>query len=165
MFNPLAPWTEEALKGFVEEGHRYFVRQTFNRAKGSFDEGIKGYYLFCHYKEHAQAKEHYDALKNDLNRFLYDWENEEHRKKLEIAAKRPPGYKLFSNTFMPDWELHITDRIKKMIRLYIQREGWYPKKEEGVDISFYPYFGQVMITLKFRGQEAKVAFEDIEKIQ
>jgi hypothetical protein len=165
MFNPLAIWTEEVLKGLIEEGQRYFIRQTFSRAKGAFDEGIKGYYLICHYKDYAPAKEHYDALKNDANRFLYDWEDEEHKKKLGVAASRPPGYKIYSNTFMPDWERHITERIKKKIRLYIQRKGWYPKKEEGVDISFYPYFGRVMITLKFRGQQASVAFDDIENIE
>jgi hypothetical protein len=164
MFNPLALWTEEALKGFIEDGHRYFVRQTFNRARNAFDENIRGYYLFCHYKEYAPAKEHFDALKNDPNRFLYDWEDEEHRKKLQIAAGQPPGYKIFTNTFIPDWENRITKAMKQKIRLYIQRKGWYPRREETVHIAFFPHFGEVMIILKFRGQEVHVPLDDIEKL-
>jgi hypothetical protein len=108
MFNPLEPWNEAALEGFIKAGMRYFVRQCFDRAKGPFDENIKGYFLFCHYKNYAPAKEHYDAIKDDPSRFLYDWEEPEHREKLSIAASRPPGYKLYTNTFMPKWEQHLT---------------------------------------------------------
>jgi len=165
MFNPLAIWTEDVLRGLIEEGHGYFVRQTFERARTPFDDSMKGYYLICHYKEATSAREHFDALKKDPHRYFYDWRDEEHRSRLEAAARGPEGYKIYSNTFMPNWEQHITKRIKKNIRLYIQKKGWYPKKEEGVDISFYPYFGKVMITLKFRGQQVSVAFDDIEKIQ
>ena len=148
----------------VAEGHRYFVRQTFNRARDHFDEGIKGYFLFCHYKEYLPAKEHYEALVQDTHRFLYDWENEEHRKKLTIAAGQPPGYKLYSNTFINGWERLLTNRIKQKIRTYIQRQGWIPKSSETVSTRFYPHFGEVMIALRFRQKELSVTFEEIEKM-
>jgi hypothetical protein len=164
MFNPLAPFDDKALEGFIKDGHRFFVRQTFNRAKDHFDEGIKGYFLFCHYKDEGPAKEHYDALKHDPYRFLYDWQKETDRKKLLLAASRPEGYKIFTNTFMPDWEHHITNRIKQKVRAYIISQGWKPDNEEGVAISFYPHFGEVMIILKFRRQELRVKFEVIEKM-
>jgi hypothetical protein len=163
MFNPLAPMSEKALKSMIEEGHIYFVRQTFNRAKDPFDEGIKGYYLFCHYKTETLAKEHYDALRSDPNRFLYNWQNEAHKLKLLSAASHPAGYKLYTNTFIPDWEKHITNRMKQKVRAYINKQGWRPSREEGVDISFYPHFGEVMVTLRFRRQEVKIKFEEIEK--
>ena len=164
MYNPFALWTEEALNSFVEEGHRYFVRQTFNRGKDAFDENNKGCFLFCHYTDYTNAKEHFDALKNDVHRFLYDWEDEDHKKKLRMAASQPQGYKIYTNTFMPDWEKHITDRIKQKIRTYIQRKGWRPTREQGVQIAFFPHFGEVMIALKFLGREVHVPFDDIEKL-
>lgn len=164
MFNPLALMSEKALKSMVAEGHRFFVRQSFNRARDPFDEGIKGYYLFCHYKEESLAKEHYDALKDDPNRYLYYWEKEEHQKKLHAAASAPPGYKLYTNTFMPDWENHLTDKMKRKVRAYINQQGWRPGREDGIDISFYPYFGEVMVTLRFRRQQVKIKFEEIEKM-
>jgi hypothetical protein len=163
MFNPLAPMSQEALLSMVEDGNRYFVRQTFSRARVPFDEGIKGCYLFCHYKEYSHAKEHFDALNTDTERFLYDWEIEEHRKKLEIAASAPPGYRIYTNTFVPDWERHLTDKVKRSVRAYINKQGWKPGREEGVDISFYPHFGEVMIILRFKRQEVRINFEEIEK--
>jgi hypothetical protein len=65
---------------------------------------------------------------------------------------------------MPDWEAHITDRMKRKVRAYINKQGWRPSKEEGVDISFYPHFGEVMVSLRFRRQQVKIKFEEIEKM-
>ena len=164
MFNPLAPLNEAALGGLIKAGMRYFVRQTFHRARTPLEEHIKGCFLFCHYEAYAAAKEHFDALKDDPHRFLYDYEEPAHRAKLRIAAARPDGYKLYTNTFMPNWRQHLTDRIKKKIRAYIQSRGWNPRREEGVKISFFPHFGEVMIRLKCNRQEVRVKFEDIEKM-
>ena len=161
MFNPLAPWTEKALDGFIREGKKYFVRQTFNRAMHPFDEDIKRCFLLCHYDLYAHAKEHYDALKDDPARFLYEWDNEDDQQKLKIAAAQPHGYKIFSNTFMPDWERHITNRMKQKIRAFIAGKGWKPDGN-GVLIDFYPHFGEVMITLRFRDQKLSVKLEEVE---
>ena len=164
MFNPLAPFTEQALMGMTKEGHRYFVRQTFPRGLDYFEEGIKGSFLFCHYQEYPPAKEHFDALADDPHRFLYDWEDEEHRKKLVLAAGKPKGYKIFTNTFLLDWELHVTVRLKQKITSYIKSLGWKPAREDPVIPVFYPHFGEVMVSLKFRRQEVRVKFEEIEKL-
>jgi len=162
MFNPLAPWTEKALDGFIREGKKYFVRQTFHRAKHPFDKDVKGCFLLCHYDSYALAKEHYDALKDDAYRFLYQWDRDDHQHKLQRAASRPAGYKIYSNTFMPDWERHVTKQLKQKIRAFIKEKGWNPAREEGVQIDFYPHFGEVMITLRFREQKLSVKLEEIE---
>lgn len=164
MFNPLAPFNEAALNGFIKAGMRYFVRQTFPRGSTPFEQEVKGCFLFCHYEAYAPAKEHFDALKDDPHRFLYDYEDAAHQQKLHLAASRPPGYKLYTNTFLPNWRHHVTDRIKRKIKAYIQSRGWNPRREEGVKISFFPHFGEVMVRLKFNRQEVRVKFEDIEKM-
>ena len=163
MFNPLAIWTEKALDGFVREGKRYFVRQRFDRARSPFAGEEKRCFLFCHYQVYTQAREHYDALMDDPDRFLYDWEVELHRQKLLLAASQPAGYEIYTNTFMPDWERHITSRLKQKIRGFIQTHGWKPGREDGVLIDFYPHFGEVMVTLRFRDQKLSVKLEEIEK--
>jgi hypothetical protein len=163
MFNPLAIWTEKALEGFVREGKRYFVRQSFDRAKSPFGNVKNAYFLFCHYQVYTQAREHFDALTGDPFRFLYDWEMENHRKKLLVAASQPAGYEIYSNTFMPDWERHITNRLKQKLRAFIQSHGWKPGREDGVLIDFYPHFGEVMVSLRFREQKLSVKLEEIEK--
>ncbi len=163
MFNPLALFDERALEGFVREGHRYFVRQTFERGRDPFDRTCRGVFLFCHYKDLPKAKEHYDVLAGDRNRFLYDWEDPLHRKKLITAAAGDHGYKIFSNTLVPDWEQHITDRVKAKIRAYIMRLGWKPAREEAVIPVLYPHFGEICVSLRFRKQEVRVTFEELEK--
>src|SRR5689334_19256398 len=102
MFNPFYPFNSRLLNAFVAKGRKYFVRQTFNRAKDHFDEGIKGYYFFSHYDNLAEAQEHYDAIAHDPNRFLYDWNDIEHRSKLEIAASALPQYKIYTGVFKSD---------------------------------------------------------------
>ena len=164
MFLPFARFDEAALEGFLKEGQRYFVRQDFPRARSAFDEGIRGYFLLCHYADYFRAKEHFDTLVQDPFRFLYDWEEEEHRKKLLVAASSPKGYRIYTNTFLPDWERHLTTRIHQKIRAYVKSLGWKPRSGEGVEPVFYPHFGEVYIRLKMGKREVRVKFEEIEKI-
>ena len=62
---------------------------------------------------------------------------------------------------MPDWERHITNRMKQKIRAFIAGKGWKPDGN-GVLIDFYPHFGEVMITLRFRDQKLSVKLEEVE---
>ena len=164
MFNPLAPLNEAALDGLVKAGHRFFVRQTFNRAKDHFDEGIKGYFLFCHYEDYFRAKEHFDVLLHDPYRRIYDWETNADRDRLLVAAQQPPGFRVFTNTFLPDWERHLTNRLHAKIWRYVQQLGWKPKSGEAVQPQFYPHFGEVYVSLKLGSREVRVNFEEIEKL-
>lgn len=165
MFNPLAPLSPELLDKFIGEDYRYFTRQTFLRAREPFNDAIKAYFLICHYDDEFRAREHFDTLKDDPNRFLYDWQNEEHQQKLRAAATQPAGYKIYANVFLPDWERHLTDRIVNQMKLFVRSLGWKPKREEGLHPVFYPHFGDVFVSIKFRGQEVKVNFEEIEKLR
>ncbi len=163
MFNPLAILEERLLEALVQQDHRYFVRQTFERVRDPFDKGLKGCFLFCHYKDLSKAREHYDVLTADRNRFLYDWEDEVHRKRLKLAASGPAGYKIFSNTLVPDWEAHITRGTKEKIKAYIMRLGWKPTRDEAIIPVLYPHFGEICVSLRFRKQEVRVSFAEIEK--
>ncbi|HEX2606777.1 MAG TPA: hypothetical protein VHK91_05335 [Flavisolibacter sp.] len=165
MFNPLAPFQLPVLQAMIAEGHRYFVRQTFLRSHDPFDQKTRGSFLFCHYKDYPKAKEHFDVLADDPLRFLYAWDDPDHQVRLQFAASAPEGYKLYSNTFLPDWEHHLTDRLKEQIRRYIQRLGWKPGKNDAIIPAFYPYFGEVYVALRFRKQEVRIKFEEIENLR
>jgi hypothetical protein len=41
-------------------------------------------------------------------------------------------------------------------------KGWKPRREEGVQVSFFPHFGEVMINLKFNRQLPRIKFDNIE---
>lgn len=162
MFNLLAKFDNRALNGLLKQGHRYFVRQTFNQAREAFDNTTKALFLICHYKDGAKAKEHFDVLTDDPNRFLYSWDAPEHQERLKVDADGPEGYKIFSNTFIEDWENHITDRFRSKIRAYIDELGWKPSRNDVVKFDFFPRFGEPFATLRFKKQAVEVSFEEID---
>ena len=162
MFNPFYPFTDQLLDAFVKNGKTFFVRQTFNRAKDHFDEGIKGYFLFSHYDNATTAMDHYGAISYDPNRFLYDWHNPEHQEKLRVAGSGLKEYKIFSAVFKTDWEKQLTNRMKERVRQYVSKLGWSPKSGEMVDTNYEIQFGELYLRLKYGGRQAKVKFEEIE---
>lgn len=163
MFNLLAKFDNRTLDGLLTQGHRYFVRQTFEKGREVFDITTKAHFLICHYKDPAKAKEHYDVLTDDPARFLYDWDAPEHQQRLRMAAEQPAGYKIFSNTFMENWEDHITDRFRAKIRGYIDNDlGWKPSRKDTVRFDFFPRFGEPYATLRFKKQAVEVSFEEID---
>jgi hypothetical protein len=164
MFNPFYPFTTQLLDGFVKKGKKYFVRQTFHRAMDHFDEGIKGYFIFSHYDNLTTAMDHFGAIANDAYRFLYDWDNAEHREKLKIAASQPKEYKIFAGVFKQDWERQVTNRLKEKVRMYVSKLGWSPKPGEMVDTKYEIQFGELYMRLSYAGRQAKVKFEEIEKL-
>ncbi len=164
MFNPFFPFSMQLLNAFIVQNKKFFVRQTFDRGKNPFDDDIKGYFMVSHYDDKTAAATHFDALKGDPNRFLYNWNNQEHQEKLKIAAGSPKGYKIYSSVFQKDWEKHITDKTKAKIRMYVAGLGWRPSRNDGLTTDFYLTFGEVYIRLKYKGHVEKIKFEEIEKL-
>lgn len=163
MFNPLYPLTTDVLQATIDRGCVYFVRNTYTQAFDHFDHNIKGYYLFTHYNDLAKAEAHYNSIKHDKSRFLYDWNNPEHQDRLKKAAASPQGYKIFSTYFLPDYKKKITNPLKDKINKYMYRHtDWKPGRGETVNVDFFLQFGTLYITMSYAGQQIKVNFTDIE---
>ncbi|MEO5998861.1 MAG: hypothetical protein ABIN89_18970 [Chitinophagaceae bacterium] len=163
MFNPFSTLSVPLLDAFVKSGKKYFVRQTFTRGKSLLDEGVKGYFIFTHYSEIGHAQHHLGAIEHDPNRFLYEWDNQEHQQKLIIAAGTPPGYKIYSSVFEKDWQKWLTVHLKDKVKKYIDyRLGWKPGGGETVDFQIYSNYGDLYAKLKLRSQEVRVKLELIE---
>jgi hypothetical protein len=164
MFNPFCLLTTPLLNSFIRNGKTYFVRQTFNRTKDRFEGNIKASFLFSQYNSLATAQDHFGAIGYDPNRFLYNWDDHLHRERLKIAASQPEGYKIYANVFQKDWERMVTDRMRERVRFYVKGLGWKPERDENVGTNFEVQFGELFIRLKYGNREAKVKFEEIEKI-
>jgi hypothetical protein len=164
MFNPFYPFTKQLLEGFLKYNKKYFVRQSFERGRNILDESIKEYFLVTHYGNLTTAMDHFGAISHDPRRFLYDWNNPEHREKLLVAASNPNGYKIFASVLKPEYEKGTAKQLKNKLRTYINKIGWYPKRDEGVSSNYELQFGELYIRLKYAGREAKVKFEEIENL-
>jgi len=163
MFNPFYPLTAPLLDAFVAKGKTYFVRQTFNRAKNPFDDQVKGCFLFSHYDNFTTAQDHFGAIAHDPNRFLYQWNNPEHRQRLRVAASELTEYHNYASVLRPDYDKGLTDKVKKKIRQYVtNRLEWQLKGGDTLDTNFELQFGELFIRFKHGSRQAKVKFEEIE---
>src|SRR5687768_7876136 len=163
MFNPFALLSKPLLYAFVQSGKKYFIRQDFKRASDHFHENVKRYLIITHYTEKGHAEHHYGAISQDPYKFMYDWENADHREKLHIAAAQPSGYKIYSTVFNKDWEKHITNPLKQKLRNYVEGKlGWRPSVAETIGFDVYVHYGELYARLKLRTQEVRVKLEEIE---
>jgi hypothetical protein len=163
MFNPLCLLTPPLLDAFVKANKKYFVRQSYPRGESLIDKDIKGYFLISHYADLTDAKQHFVAISKDAHRYLYNWENQEDRQKLNRAVTQPEGYKIFAAVVMPDWKKRAETVLDKKIRHYIDHKlKWHPGRYDTVDFELFPQFGEVFVTLKLRNQRIKVSLEEVE---
>lgn len=165
MFNPFSFLSKPLLDAFVKSGKKYFVRQSFPRAKDHFDESIKAYFIFTQYSEIAHALHHLDAISHDPHRFLYEWDNPEHRQKLCVAADNPPCYKVYACVLNKHWQKQIQNAIREKTRGFIERNiGWKPRRNDTVKCILFVNNGELYAKLKLRAEEVRVKLEEIENI-
>lgn len=165
VFNPVYPFTIDVLKGSIDRGCKYFVRNRWHAGYDHFDEIQTQSLIIVHYLDLKEAEAHLQAIKQDKYRFLYDITNQDHLDRLQKAAQQPEGFKIFSSYFRPDYKKLITPRLKGKINSWMYRNtDWKPKRGQTVNVDFYLQFGQLFITMSFQGRKIKVRFEDIETI-
>jgi hypothetical protein len=163
MFNPFYLLNTDLLHSFIDNGKKFFVRQTYNGIIRTGDR-TERQFIFSHYPNISLALDHFGAIENDRFRYVYDWNNEEHRKRLLIAASQPVGFKIWSAVFIKDWEKLITKEIEEKVRKYIKSIGWTPLRNDIIKPLYYLYYGHLYIELKFRTNVVRIKFEEIEKM-
>ena len=160
---PFHIFNGKLLDAFIRSGKRYFVRQSFKCGFAYREEGIRAYFIISHYADLGAAQEHYDVIEKDGTRFLYDWEDPEHRKKLILASKNPDGYRIYANVFQKNWIQQITPDLKHKARRYIQEKLlWRPSRFDHVHFIIESRFGELYARIQTRNLEACIKFEEIE---
>ena len=169
--NPLTLFTSQLFAVHLQSGNRYFVRQTYQRGlqtttslhQQANTAPPKAAFLISEYTELSRAKIHMAELETDSQAYLYDAEDEEHLRRLNIAASQPAGYAIYAPLLaMRKWK--PTDALKAKIKSYIEtRLKWKPKGSDGLDAELFLQFGELFITLKFGRDHAKVRLIEIEK--
>lgn len=162
MHNPFGLLNLKLLHALTDAGNRYFVRQTYKRGLNPFDPVQKTAFLFTHYRNLHEAQAHFNSIKQDKNRFLYDSMNPMHDAKLEIAAKQIPEFPVYTPLLEKPWE--PSAKMSEMIRRYIGIHlDWKPAREELVKAGLFSQFGELFVNLKYRTFETKVPLDEIEK--
>lgn len=160
MFNPCYPFTKELLESMIQKGVVHFVRSTFIRGK---KDGIKEAVLISHYHDPAEAERHFNAIKQDRHRFLYDARNLEDLEKLKNATNPPEGYKCYSKILIPEIEKKITTIFRENVKRYLFRNtNWDLKGKVKIIPFLYFQLGELYVRISHEGDEIKIKFEDIE---
>lgn len=162
MHNPLALLTKESLDGMIQQGNLYFVRQAYARGYDHFETGVKGIYLFSHYRDREMADKHYKILK-DQGAAFYDVNIQEDKEKLYIAADQPVGYRIYSALLKAKkWEPtpQLGPKIKQYIRLDTK---WKLDRSDTVRVDLFIQFGELFLKLRKGPDEIKVPLSDVER--
>lgn len=166
LFNPFPLLSEAILKEKIASGKRWFVRQTYPR--GLTDQpGLRAAFLFRAYgaSEKNLTDQHLLHIKNDGNARLYDVELEEDRRKLQIAARQPAGFRVYyAGTLKTKWKPPVLyeTRIKNYIRTY--HPDWRPRgKNQQIQVGLHEQYGALFLKLSFEEDEEMIPFELIEK--
>jgi hypothetical protein len=161
MHNPFVLLSAKLLQSLIQAGHTHFVRQTYPRGRKDVHDPVGATFLISHYTDGYRAQTHYDALAHDPHRFLYHIANEEHLKKLNMAAVQPPGYTIYSPLMAQPWKPNA--EMAASIRSYIsEKMNWTPGRNEMVKADLFTRFGELFINLKYGNHEIKVPLEEIE---
>ena len=161
MHNPFPLYSPRLLKGMLQAGHAFFVRQTYPRGSDHFNKP-KGTFLISPYPDVNRANLHFEAIKNDRHRFLYDISKPRHIEKLHLAAAQPEGYKIYAPLLPAAWK--PSDLMAGKIRRYIaQHLQWRPGRD-GVQSNLFLQFGELFITLRSGTQEVKIPLSAVERL-
>ena len=163
MFNPFVLFSKALLEAYVKAGKLYFVRQVLHDSASANTGNNRKSFLITHYSEAGHAQHHYGAIIQDPYKFLYEWANPEHRKKLAVAAGQPEGYKIYASVFATDWQKRITPEWKQKIKRYADDVIKGTSSVSGVvDFEVYIHYGELYIRFKLRNQEVRVKLAEIE---
>jgi len=142
---------------------KLIVRQHYPR--GSTGNDTIPLLLTYYYKNNDidvnRANLHLKQLLEDKYRFLYDTENEEHRKKLLIAAEQPRGYRIFINLLPARWQ--PTTSLRRKIHAYVQKK--YEKKNsktQKINVQLQDLYGKLYLLLSWKENKAEVLLDEVE---
>lgn len=167
MYNPFTLLSVPLLHEKIQAGKRYFVRQTYKR--GMQPRLIAAFLLRAYdEKEKNLAGEHLLRLKNDGNAYMYDSQDRDDLKKLQVAASQPFGYKVFyAGKMGADWKppVDYQARIRKYVRAHFPR--WQAaatgqKEDRTIAIGLHEEFGQLFLKFNYNTEIALVPLQEIE---
>ncbi len=164
MYNPFVILNENLLHAMLKQP-MYFVREQF--ARGAENNKTFIPLLFTHYSQNGvaieRAKRHYELLKRDPYRYLYDTTTEAHVQKLKMAARQPDGFRIYVNILPNTW---IPPRhLKNHIYLYMLANfpEWKNDQSKKLKINIQDLFGKLYLVFSWKGNKVEVLLDEIEK--
>ncbi|MBO9727743.1 MAG: hypothetical protein J7623_03785 [Chitinophaga sp.] len=162
MHNPLALLSGELVTALLENGFTLFVRQSYAAGRTNTDIHIREVFLITPYKDIGEANMHFQHIRFDSRKYIYQAHHPEEIAKLYKAASQPAGYKVYASLLQQEvWQPPLI--MDPAVRRYISRKTtWRPDKEEAVQAELFLHYGELYFTLKYGDEEIKVPLSEID---
>jgi hypothetical protein len=162
MHNPLALLSVALVKALLENGFTLFVRQSFPAGRNDSDLHISEVFLITPYKDIGEANLHFQHIRFDHRKYIYQAHHPEEIEKLYKAASQPPGYKVYASLLQQvEWDppLYMDPYVRKYISF---KTKWRPEKREQVNAELFLHYGELYFRLTYGDEEIKVPLSDID---
>lgn len=162
MHNPLALLSAALVKALLENGFTLFVRQSYAAGRDHNDQHVREVFLITPYKDIGEANMHFQHIRFDHRKYIYQAHRPEEIEKLYNAASQPPGYKVYASLLQQEvWDppLYMDPAVRRYISL---KTKWRPERKEEVSAELFLHYGELYFTLKYGAEEIKVPLTEIE---
>lgn len=165
MLNPYILLTPALLDAMIRQP-RFFVRQYYYRGCAPGTSQIP--LLFSHYSQVGIDKErafrHFELMKDDKYRYVYDTTNPKDLLNLKNASRQPAHYKIFTNLLVQRWQPPKTIRTKVYAYLKEKFQVESMLGKESVRINLQDLFGKLYLRINWKGTSLEVLLDEIENI-
>jgi len=162
MHNPLALLSAALVKALLENGFTLFVRQSYAAGRDHTDLHTREVFLITPYKDIGEANMHFQHIRFDHRKYIYQAHRPEEIEKLYKAASQPPGYKVYASLLQQEvWNppLYMDPAVRRYVSL---KTKWRPESKEEISAELFLHYGELYFTLKYGAEEIKVPLAEIE---
>jgi hypothetical protein len=166
MHNPFVQITPALLQAMMASP-KLFVRQHFPRGKTIFDDDDMMPLLFTYYEktnevEANRANIHMAQINEDPYRFLYDSDQEDHRRRLMNACAASPKYTIYINLLHQQWVPPTWLRRKLHAYMLTHFYWWHYSKTHQLHIHLKDRYGQLYLHLSWKANTADLLLDELE---
>ncbi|MBC9912320.1 hypothetical protein [Chitinophaga varians] len=159
MHHPLTLLSAALLSALLQEEYHFFVRQSYPAGISTADAHIREAFLITPYKDIASANAHFQHIRFDRRKYIYQTIHAEEVEKLRQAAAQPTGYKIYVALIDPEHETPAPQLVQH-VKHYISQYTTWPT--EDILIQYALQYGELYLSLKYGDEEIKVPLPAIE---
>ncbi|NML41581.1 hypothetical protein HHL17_30635 [Chitinophaga sp. G-6-1-13] len=159
MHHPLTLLSAALLSALLKEEYHFFVRQCYPAGISAADTHIREAFLITPYKDIASANAHFQHIRFDRRKYIYQTIHLEEVDKLCVAAAQPVGYKIYVALIDPEHETPDPQLVQH-VKHYISQYTTWPT--EYIRIQYALQYGELYLSLKYGDEEIKVPLPAIE---
>ncbi len=159
MHHPLTILSAALLSALLEEGYSFFVRQSCPVGIAPADTPIREVFLITPYKDIVSANAHFQHIRFDRRKYIYQTSHPEEKDKLYQAAAQPAGYKIYAAQIDPEHQTPDAQLVQH-VKHYISQYTTWPT--DHIQIEYGLQYGELYLSLKYGDEEIKVPLPAIE---